>query len=117
MQNTSQSVSFNPMGIEMSIPPMSDQDPKEWVLRRTDRPVIKFVNQTYSIVGLTPGLADCQLMAYAGLHFKGKNAKETFFKYTCPCGVEVSYPLNGIPEVTTPHPCGVDGHYSVLFED
>jgi hypothetical protein len=52
-----------------------------------------------------------------GILFKGKNAKDRFFTYTCPCGVEVSYPLNGIPEATTPHPCGVEGHYSVMFED
>ena len=32
-------------------------------------------------------------------------------------GVTVEYPLNGLPEVTTKHPCGFRNHFTVSYDD
>lgn len=53
---------------------------------------------------------------WKGIHLVGDGAKR-FWKITCPCGVEVEYPLNGLPEVTTKHPCEHPEHFTVSYDD
>lgn len=53
--------------------------------------------------------------SYIGLLFSGDSTRH-FFKITCPCGVVAEYPLNGMPTVDTPHPCGNPKHWTVKFE-
>ena len=43
--------------------------------------------------------------------------KNTFWKLTCSCGVTVTYPLDGLPTVDTPHPCNNPNHWTVRYED
>jgi len=38
---------------------------------------------------------------------------DNVWQFTCPCGVTDCYPLNGLPEVTTPQSCGNPKHFSV----
>jgi hypothetical protein len=35
---------------------------------------------------------------------------ERFWRFICPCGVEAVVPLNRLPEVDTPFPCGHPRH-------
>ena len=40
-----------------------------------------------------------------------------YWQVTCPCGITVNYPLNGIPEVDTPFPCKNKNHWVVKRKD
>jgi hypothetical protein len=53
---------------------------------------------------------------FVGVCFMGKESANTFWKITCPCGVEVVYPVNKLPEINTPHPCGNPNHWTVKYE-
>lgn len=55
--------------------------------------------------------------SWVGLAVHGVDAKNTFFRICCPCGVSVTYPLNRVPEVTTKHPCDNPEHYSLRFTE
>ena len=57
-----------------------------------------------------------QPLEQVGLLLVGQRAREEFVRFTCSCGSAVSYPLNGIPEVDTPMPCGNPRHWAVRFE-
>jgi len=47
-------------------------------------------------------------ICYCGIRF--------FFEHVLkPCGVKVTYPLNGLPEVSTRFPCGNKNHWVVKF--
>lgn len=50
---------------------------------------------------------------YIGVAISPRSAADTFWKIRCPCGVEVSYPINGLPLIDTRHPCGNENHWSV----
>lgn len=53
---------------------------------------------------------------YVGMQFSfAKSLWPNIWEITCPCGVTASYPLNGLPEVDTPHPCGQPNHWTVRF--
>jgi len=41
--------------------------------------------------------------------------KDNFFRFTCPCGVMAVFPLNGVPEKDTRHPCGNPYHWTVRY--
>lgn len=53
---------------------------------------------------------------FCGIEFYGKQSVEEFYKIICPCGITVTYPLNGIPEVDTLHPCGNPNHWSIKYK-
>jgi hypothetical protein len=53
---------------------------------------------------------------YIGFYFVGKEPVEKFWKFSCPCGVQVSYPLNGLPEVDTRFPCSNPEHWVIKFK-
>lgn len=53
---------------------------------------------------------------YVGIQFIGQNGKDKFWYIVCPCGVEAVYPLNKLPEVDTPHPCGKADHWTIKFD-
>jgi hypothetical protein len=53
---------------------------------------------------------------YYGIFFNGDDTHKKFWRITCPCGIEVTYPINGLPEVDTPHPCGNPNHWSVKYK-
>ena len=42
-----------------------------------------------------------------------KDGIDNFWRFSCPCGVVATYPINGLPEVDTPHPCGNPKHWTV----
>ena len=52
---------------------------------------------------------------WTGIGFKG-DMRNDFWRITCPCGVTVTYPLNGLPEVDTKHPCDNPDHWTVKYE-
>lgn len=54
---------------------------------------------------------------FIGIAFVGGDASSDFWRIKCPCGVEVSFPVNGIPTVDTLHPCGNPNHWSVQYSD
>ena len=39
------------------------------------------------------------------------------WKIECPCGNIVEYPLNGLPEVDTPMPCGNKNQWVIKFDE
>lgn len=49
--------------------------------------------------------------------FQGPEATERFWQLTCSCGVTAYFPVNGLPTVDTPHPCGKPNHWSVRYRD
>ena len=51
---------------------------------------------------------------YIGICFQGEIENE-FWRIKCPCGVEVKYPVNGLPGIDTLHPCGNKDHWSVMY--
>ena len=51
---------------------------------------------------------------YIGIGIVGEGL-ERFWQIRCPCGVLVEYPLNGLPEIDTPHPCGNKNHWAVKY--
>lgn len=53
---------------------------------------------------------------HIGFYFVGKVPVEKFWRFSCPCGVRVSYPLNGLPEVDTRFPCSNPEHWVVKFK-
>lgn len=53
---------------------------------------------------------------HIGFYFVGKEPIEKFWKFSCPCGVQVSYPLNGLPEVDTRFPCSNPEHWVIKFK-
>ena len=53
---------------------------------------------------------------HIGYYFVGKEPVEKFWKFSCPCGVQVSYPLNGLPEVDTRFPCSNPEHWVIKFK-
>ena len=52
---------------------------------------------------------------YIGIYFCGDGARK-FWRVTCPCGIVAEYPVNGLPEVDTPHPCGHKNHWTVKYD-
>ena len=52
---------------------------------------------------------------HISFYFVGKEPVEKFWKFSCPCGVRVSYPLNGLPEVDTRFPCSNPEHWIIKF--
>lgn len=50
-----------------------------------------------------------------GLELHGQEPIDSFFRFTCACGSYVAFPLNKIPEVDTPMPCGNPKHWAVRF--
>lgn len=51
---------------------------------------------------------------WIGIGFKlGKD--KSCWTIECPCKVQVVYPVNGLPEVDTLHPCGNPNHYTVRY--
>ena len=54
-------------------------------------------------------------LTYIGVCFMGKESANTFWRITCPCGVEVVYPVNQLPEIDTLHPCGKPNHWTVII--
>jgi len=52
---------------------------------------------------------------FTGILFDGRSGIENFFKVKCPCGVEDTFPLNGIPEVDTPQSCGKPNHWAFRY--
>ena len=54
--------------------------------------------------------------SYCGIRFSDGAASE-FWRITCPCGVTATYPVNSLPEVDTPHPCGNPKHWTVKYEE
>lgn len=46
-----------------------------------------------------------------------REATKAFFKFECPCGAATSYPINGLPEVDTPMPCGNKDHWVIKFSE
>ena len=53
---------------------------------------------------------------HIGFYFVGKEPVEKFWRFSCPCGVRVSYPLNGLPEVDTRFPCSNPEHWVIKFK-
>jgi len=53
---------------------------------------------------------------WIGVYAMGEGIKEQFWRLECPCGRVVFYPLNGLPEVDTPMPCGNPNHWAVKLE-
>jgi len=51
---------------------------------------------------------------YTGVLFIGPQTE--YWKITMPCGTTVTYPLNGLPEVDTPCPCGNPNHWIVRYK-
>lgn len=51
---------------------------------------------------------------WTGVYFFG-NGRQSFWHLTCPCGVTAEYPVNGLPETDTPHPCGNSDHWTVRY--
>lgn len=41
---------------------------------------------------------------------------ESYWKITCPCGIETTYGLSGLPKTDTPHACGNPLHWTVKYE-
>jgi hypothetical protein len=56
-----------------------------------------------------------EIKSWIGVAINPRAAVETFWTMKCPCGVLVTYPLNGLPLVDTPHPCGNPDHWTVRF--
>lgn len=54
--------------------------------------------------------------SYYGIYFSNDGARR-FWKITCPCGVTVEYPVNQLPEIDTPHPCGNINHWTVKYDE
>lgn len=52
---------------------------------------------------------------FIGLLVIDAEGVRNFFTVECPCGVKARYPLNGFPEVDTPHPCGNPKHWVVKY--
>ena len=55
-----------------------------------------------------------EIAGYYGMYFSYDGAKP-YWKITCPCGRTVTYPINGLPEVDTPMPCGNPKHWAVKY--
>ena len=53
---------------------------------------------------------------FVGVHFHDRDAIKDFLSVTCPCGKVDKFPLNGFPEVDTPHSCGNPNHWVVKYE-
>lgn len=43
------------------------------------------------------------------------NVEFPCWRFVCPCGVEVNYPLNELPEVNTRFPCDNENHWVIKF--
>ena len=56
------------------------------------------------------------ITSFIGVCFMGKESANTFWRITCPCGVEVVYPVNQLPEIDTLNPCGKPNHWTVKYE-
>jgi len=50
------------------------------------------------------------------IHFTDRKAIDRFWEITCLCGKKDTFPLNGFPEVDTPHSCGNPKHWVVKYE-
>jgi hypothetical protein len=50
---------------------------------------------------------------FYGVYATGQEAFDSFWTITCPCEVSVTYPVNALPTVDTPHPCGNPDHWTV----
>lgn len=61
------------------------------------------------------GVAPPPVAVYIGVLFSGDYTKEGFWYIECPCGVVATYPVNGLPEADTPHPCGNPNHWTVRY--
>ena len=73
-----------------------------------------------AIVTKLKEIGDCGFsnsgFGHIGFYFVGKEPVEKFWKFSCPCGVQVSYPLNGLPEVDTRFPCSNPEHWVIKFK-
>lgn len=58
-----------------------------------------------------------QPASYIGVHFHGRHLIDKFWKITCPCGITVEYEMNRLPEIDTKHPCGIDNHWTVKYDE
>ena len=56
----------------------------------------------------------CGISHYIGVYI-AEGFRDKFWQITCPCGDTVVYPLNGLPEVNTPMPCGDERHWAVKY--
>ena len=54
-------------------------------------------------------------MIQVGMEFLNREAVDTFWEFTCPCGKKDTYPVNGLPEVDTLHSCGDPNHWIVKY--
>lgn len=54
-----------------------------------------------------------QAIEFTGIQFTGNKQ----WSVTCPCGVTVLFPLNGLPEKDVKHPCGNPDHWTIRFKD
>lgn len=42
--------------------------------------------------------------------------QDNFWKFECPCGSKVTYPVNGLPLVDTRFPCQNENHWVVKVQ-
>lgn len=61
--------------------------------------------------------SDSNVAKFYGIYMVGKDTKDVFWRIKCSCGVEVVYPMNGLPEVTTKHPCENPDHWTVMITE
>jgi hypothetical protein len=87
---------------------MNKDDTKEHTDDMYTVPSVKFVSQFNAVLSSMP-------TEYIGIQFSGDGARK-FWRIECPCGVSVEYPVNGLPEVDTQHPCGNQDHWTVKYD-
>lgn len=51
-------------------------------------------------------------LEYVGFALSG-DVEAEMWTVTCPCGIVVTYGINKLPTVNTPHPCGKANHWTV----
>jgi hypothetical protein len=54
---------------------------------------------------------------WAGIRLMDQRGVDSFFAITCPCGVETKFPINGLPSVSTKHPCGNPDHWTIQYPE
>jgi hypothetical protein len=52
---------------------------------------------------------------FVAVNIVGEQALLKFFNASCPCGVTVNYPYNGLPTSDTRFPCNNPDHWVVKF--
>jgi len=58
---------------------------------------------------------DSSCSKWVGIQFLSLRAIDEFFVITGPCGTVVKYPLNNIPTVDVPCPCGNPNHWIIRY--